>query len=371
LRTLLVDGLGSVRTEMVGSVVETATTYKPYGEVLEQTGTSGTVYGFTGEQEDGATGLLYLRARYYNSSLKTFMSRDPWEGSPRLPQSQGQNYLYVLNNPVNYTDPTGLTRETEARCHEWPPAIPPFSFTPINRVECLYAESGVMASRLAVYWFAATAGTIPHPEGARNIRHFLLATGRPMDIDSGWLRSFATIQQAENDLFEAFVDWYVQPAIPTLAGGSAYVRNAHVTVGADEWLSQAQMEGDLNMVFRRRGIIYTPRRAFRQTEPALFYAHAGFHLQGKFEGFLQDNCDNTYTLSYAANYHFTDIFDFHGEEGLSVIVVIPHTTYRATIPDSWGNSLEDIGLGKSYEQYSDWLYPTRSVTLLNSGSIIP
>lgn len=42
-------------------------TYSPYGEVLAQTGTSGTVYGFIGEQEDGATRLLYLRARYYNS----------------------------------------------------------------------------------------------------------------------------------------------------------------------------------------------------------------------------------------------------------------------------------------------------------------
>jgi YD repeat-containing protein len=58
VRTLLVDGHGSVRQEMVGSVVETATTYSPYGEILEQTGTSGTVYGFTGEQEDSATGLL-------------------------------------------------------------------------------------------------------------------------------------------------------------------------------------------------------------------------------------------------------------------------------------------------------------------------
>src|SRR5690606_33269786 len=75
VRTLLVDGLGSVRTEMVDEVVETVTTYSPYGEVLEQMGTSGTVYGFTGEQEASATGLLYLRARYYDSSLKTFMSR--------------------------------------------------------------------------------------------------------------------------------------------------------------------------------------------------------------------------------------------------------------------------------------------------------
>lgn len=41
-------------------------TYSPYGEVLVQDGLSGTEYGFSGEQEDEAVGLLYLRARYYD-----------------------------------------------------------------------------------------------------------------------------------------------------------------------------------------------------------------------------------------------------------------------------------------------------------------
>src|SRR5690606_34670443 len=75
-------------------------------EVLEQVGMSGTVYGFTGEQEDGATGLLYLRARYYDSSLKTFMSRDPWEGTGWRPGTLNY-YAYVHGNPVNWVDHTG------------------------------------------------------------------------------------------------------------------------------------------------------------------------------------------------------------------------------------------------------------------------
>ena len=62
-RTLLADGLGSARTEMVGSAVETVTTYEPFGNLLAQTGTSGTVYGFTGEQHDAATGLLYFEGK--------------------------------------------------------------------------------------------------------------------------------------------------------------------------------------------------------------------------------------------------------------------------------------------------------------------
>ena len=115
VRTLLVDGLGSVWQEMAGSVVETATTYSPYGKVLEQTGASGTVYGFTGEQEDSATGLLYLRARYYNVSLKVFQSQDPWEGSGRRPGTLNY-YVYVLNNPVRFRDPTGHCAVGDTAC---------------------------------------------------------------------------------------------------------------------------------------------------------------------------------------------------------------------------------------------------------------
>ena len=105
-RTLLVDGLGSARVEMVGNTIETATTYEPYGKLLAQSGSSGTVYGYTGEQYDAAISLVYLRARSYNPNLKVFMSRDPFPGWIGLPASQ-HPYSYVHNNPLNFTDPTG------------------------------------------------------------------------------------------------------------------------------------------------------------------------------------------------------------------------------------------------------------------------
>ena len=107
MRLLLPDSLGSVRQEMMGGNLQTTTTYDPYGNLLAQTGSSGTVYGFTGEQEDSATGLLYLRARYYNSDLYIFMSRDPVAGYAHRPASQN-GYNYANNNPINHTDPAGL-----------------------------------------------------------------------------------------------------------------------------------------------------------------------------------------------------------------------------------------------------------------------
>jgi RHS repeat-associated protein len=106
VRTLLADRLGSVRVEMVGNAIDSTTTYEPYGKLLARTGTSGTVYGYTGEQYDGAAGLVYLRARYYNPNLKLFMSRDPFPGWQTLSASQ-HGYSYVHNNPVNLTDPSG------------------------------------------------------------------------------------------------------------------------------------------------------------------------------------------------------------------------------------------------------------------------
>ena len=105
-RFLLADGLGSVRQEMVGSTLQTTATYEPYGKLLAQSGASGTVYGFAGEQFDASSGLIYLRARTYHPSLKLFISRDPFSGWDTLPASQ-HGYSYAHNNPVNLTDPTG------------------------------------------------------------------------------------------------------------------------------------------------------------------------------------------------------------------------------------------------------------------------
>ncbi len=64
-----------------------------------------TSYGFTGEQSD-ASGLTYLRARYYNPATGTFTSRDPFGGVLTQPATLNA-YTYALNNPLRYTDPSG------------------------------------------------------------------------------------------------------------------------------------------------------------------------------------------------------------------------------------------------------------------------
>jgi RHS repeat-associated protein len=62
----------------------------------------GSPFGYTGRQYDPGTGLYYYRARYYHPALGQFLSTDPI-GSKDDPNL----YLYVANDPVNGTDPSG------------------------------------------------------------------------------------------------------------------------------------------------------------------------------------------------------------------------------------------------------------------------
>jgi RHS repeat-associated protein len=78
--------------------------YYAFGPVRAHTGAS-TDWTYTGEQND-ATGLEYLRARYYDPAIGRFLTQDPVRGFALSPQSLNR-YPYVLNNPANLTDPYG------------------------------------------------------------------------------------------------------------------------------------------------------------------------------------------------------------------------------------------------------------------------
>jgi len=75
-----------------------------FGSLLNQSGDSFSQYGYAGEWTD-ATGLQYLRARYYAPSQGRFLTRDPFPGVMGMPATL-HPYVYALNNPVLYTDPS-------------------------------------------------------------------------------------------------------------------------------------------------------------------------------------------------------------------------------------------------------------------------
>jgi RHS repeat-associated protein len=74
------DGLGSTTGIADGSKTVVATyQYDAFGAVRAQTGSSPNEFKFTGEQVD-ATGMQYLRARYYDQATGRFWSKDPVPG---------------------------------------------------------------------------------------------------------------------------------------------------------------------------------------------------------------------------------------------------------------------------------------------------
>jgi RHS repeat-associated protein len=102
------DGLGSVRalTDAAGAITDTAAA-DPWGVAGTGAGSSAQPFGYTGEQRDLETGFMHLRARAYDPSTGRFQQRDPVAGAGRVPTTLNR-YAYVLNNPVNHIDPSGM-----------------------------------------------------------------------------------------------------------------------------------------------------------------------------------------------------------------------------------------------------------------------
>jgi RHS repeat-associated protein len=95
------DQLGSVRllTNAAGGIAGTVS-YTAYG-TRTATGTASPL-GFAGQYTDTETGLVYLRARYYDPATGGFLTADP------ALQKTGIPYSYANDDPVTGSDPTGL-----------------------------------------------------------------------------------------------------------------------------------------------------------------------------------------------------------------------------------------------------------------------
>ena len=98
------DHLGSTRliTDQSGNVVSEVT-YEPFGE-SEVTGDNDR-YLYNGKEKDSSE-LYYYGRRYYDPHIGRFITRDPRFGQLENPQTLNR-YVYVLNNPLKYIDPTG------------------------------------------------------------------------------------------------------------------------------------------------------------------------------------------------------------------------------------------------------------------------
>jgi RHS repeat-associated protein len=105
-----------VVTDALG-IIKNESDFYPYGGQLQFLNNDSNHYLFTGKERDSETGLDYFGARYYGNVLGRFMTPDPLlnSGKPWEPQTWNR-YSYVSNNPLRFTDPTGLWEWDESKC---------------------------------------------------------------------------------------------------------------------------------------------------------------------------------------------------------------------------------------------------------------
>ncbi len=101
----LADDTGTLTESYEYTPFGLMTIYNSQGRDITATGSAiGNPFGYTGRRWDAESGLWYYRNRMYSAELGRFLQRDPAGYVDGL-----DLYVYVLNNPVMYVDPMGLT----------------------------------------------------------------------------------------------------------------------------------------------------------------------------------------------------------------------------------------------------------------------
>jgi RHS repeat-associated protein len=80
--------------------------YDAFGNIITKTGNADNNILYAGYQQDDESGLYYLNARYYDSTISRFITEDTYLGQKNDPLSLNL-YSYCANNPIMYIDPSG------------------------------------------------------------------------------------------------------------------------------------------------------------------------------------------------------------------------------------------------------------------------
>ena len=121
-KVLLKDHLGSMVAEITlgGTpsapviVVNSLTVhgFGPWGNA--RNGLNADQRGFTGHEHLAELGIIHMNGRLYDPVLGRFLQADPIIQAPHNAQSHNR-YVYVLNNPLSFTDPSGFSAWTKWR----------------------------------------------------------------------------------------------------------------------------------------------------------------------------------------------------------------------------------------------------------------
>ena len=99
---------GDVTAAISGTERVATYDYDAFGNTLVEEGEINNPIRYSGEYLDEESGLIYLRARYYDPSVGRFISEDPIR--------DGMNwYAYCGNSPVNFYDCNGMWMEGDEK----------------------------------------------------------------------------------------------------------------------------------------------------------------------------------------------------------------------------------------------------------------
>jgi RHS repeat-associated protein len=108
----MTDGLGNVSTTSdFAAYGERRNPANPHQAGVEPSAEV-TRRGFTGHEHFGRLNLIHMNGRIYDPGIGRFMQADPVIQAPGNAQSWNA-YTYVFNNPLRYTDPTGMLGQEE------------------------------------------------------------------------------------------------------------------------------------------------------------------------------------------------------------------------------------------------------------------
>jgi RHS repeat-associated protein len=291
-------------------------------------GPSQTDYGYTGEFT--ADNMVYLRARQYAPDMGRFLTRDTWMGDYNKPLSLNR-WMYVEENPINNTDPTGL-----CRLSGWnDPSGGLFSKENCDLLVEIYREGTANipdTRRLSIIrqWYSDLANAVErdgHTQGATNLRHFLDATGTPLQLSPSFMQNDLWGWKYFNEEVTKLAIWRVRSQILSLEAGCETIITS--SGGYAKYIETT-----------------TPRGAILNDPPVgVAGAIGNFRLDVVISGSMTKL---GYWSKTATNLNLQitvlDYYDWETDKAAPVLV----GGKSHDIPDDWALLLEEWGLGRSF-----------------------
>jgi RHS repeat-associated protein len=219
------DGGKSVRAEVNGAGTVTASfRYRAYGAIAQSNGASMPAYlGYAGQLQD-PSGLLYVRARWYDPNVGRFTTRDPLAAESGQP-SNLNGFGYAGGNPALLSDPTGLSVAFES------------SSEGCVSQDCMDYQSPESSGD------SSADGSVPLAS-SQALSVGVVANGN-VGIGIGGIGTYVTYQVG---IWHTPSGW-----VATATMGSGKITGATVGVGLQGALSNAQSGDDLFGKFDQRG----------------------------------------------------------------------------------------------------------------------